>query len=149
MSIKTQIENDFLTAYKAKNVETVSVLRMIKSAIKNAEINSKSEFSDDEIIKVLRREVKQREQSVLEFTKGGRAEMADKETKEIDVISQYIPKGLGTDELKMIIQETISSNGATEMKDMGRTMAEVIKKVGSSADGSVISSLVKEALQKK
>ena len=148
MSIKQAIEKDFLEAYKKRDEQTVSVLRMIKSAIKNAEINTKAEFSDDETIKLLRKEAKQREMAAAEYEKGGRIDLSKKERAEAKLITEYLPAEMDEATLLKVVQEAIREVGATELRDMGRIMPLVMKKVGSNADGGNISRIVRELLQK-
>jgi len=148
MTLKLQIEKDFIESYKAKEERKVSLLRMIKSSIKNTEINEKRELNDSDIYKILKKEIKQRTDAIGQYQKGNRPELAAKEASEIEMITTYLPKQLDDSELTKIVNETILEIGATEMKDMGRVISRVIEKVGDSAEGGKISGLVKAVLQK-
>jgi len=146
MNIKAQIEQDFLTAYKAKAEIKVSVLRLLKSAIANAEIAAKKELSDDEVVKILYKEIKQREDSVSEYSKVGRKESADKEQEEIDLIKPYLPAQLDDAEIEKIVDRVIAETGATSPKEMGLVMSRVMSEAGSGASGSTVSAIVKNKL---
>ncbi len=146
MSLKENLEKDFIEAYKAHEEMRISVLRMVKSSIKNAEINLKKVLSDDDIIKILRREIKQREESIDGYRKGGREELVPKDEAEIKIIETYLPAQMSEADLEKIVSETISALGASQMSDMGRVIGAVMARVGSNADGSTVSALVKQKL---
>jgi uncharacterized protein YqeY len=148
MDLKSQIDKDFLEAYKAKDEAKVSVLRMLKSAIKNSEIAEKKTLTDEEILRVLKKEVKQRTDSVSEYTKAGRADLAEKEEKEINVIKNYLPAELSDEEISNIVEQAISETGASEIKDMGKVIALVMQKSQGAADGAKVANLVRTKLQK-
>ncbi|MCX6808180.1 MAG: GatB/YqeY domain-containing protein [Candidatus Berkelbacteria bacterium] len=149
MDIKQTIENDFLTAYKARDEQRAQALRMLKSALKNAEIDGKDEFNNDVAIKVLRREGKQREQAAIEFEKGGRLELAEKERYEAGLIASYLPAEITREEIEKVVAEAISNLNPAGIKDMGKVMAYVMQKLGASADGNIVSAVVKENLLKQ
>jgi uncharacterized protein YqeY len=148
MDLKTQIEQDFLTAYKAKNEMEISVLRMVKSAFKNTEIALGHSLSEDETIKVLKKEVKQREESATEFAKNDRADAAAKEKAEAEILRKYLPAELSEDKIATDIDNIITEIGATGPSDMGKVMGAAMKHFGASADGSIVSRLVKEKLNR-
>lgn len=145
-SLKAQIEQDFLTAYKAKEETKVSVLRLLKSAIANAEIAAKADLSDDDIVKILYKEIKQREDSVSEYSKVGREESAEKEQAEIDLIKPYLPAQLDNAEIEKIVDRIIAETGATSPKEMGLVMSRVMSETGSGASGAAVSAIVKNKL---
>lgn len=147
MNLKDQIDKDFLDAYKAKNEMIVSVLRMIKSSIKNTEIAQKKELTDDEIIKVLKKETKQRLDSISQYESASRPELVEKEKSEIEIIKKYLPAEIDDAELEQIIDTKITDLNASEMKDMGKVIAAVMQEVGGKADGSKVSALVRSKLQ--
>jgi len=149
MSLKSQLEADFLTAYKNRDELKVSILRMMKSAIKNAEINAKSELSDEEVIKILRREAKQREEAISEFEKGGRDDLIEGNRKEIEVIDQYLPAQMGAEQIQKIVDETVSEINPSGPADFGRVISAVMKKLNGQANGSTVADLVKKALSQK
>lgn len=146
MDLKTKIEQDFLEAYKAHKDDLVSVLRMLKSSFKNQEIALGHSLSDEEAIRVIKKEAKQREDSASEFAKGGRQELADKEKSELAILNTYLPEQMNIAELKTIVEATIVDLGATSMADMGKVMGAVNAKVAGRADGGTISGIVKEIL---
>lgn len=149
MNLKQQIEKDFIEAYKAKEENKVSVLRLIKSSIKNTEINEKHELDDEAVMKILKKEIKQREDSISEYEKAGRSELAQKESAEAELIKAYLPEQLSLEETKQIVTDIISELGATNMADMGKVIGQVMQKAGAKVDGSKVSILVKEVLSNK
>lgn len=147
MPIKEKINSDFLEAYKARRDTDVSILRMLKSSIQNAEIAQKSPLDDTAILKLLSREVKQREQSLAEYRKASRNDLADKELFEINFIKSYLPEQLSDVEISLIIDSVVSETGATSISDLGRVMPIVMLKVAGRADGGIVSKIVREKLQ--
>ena len=147
MSVLLQLEKDFSQALKSKDQLAVLALRQIKTALTNAEIaNSRKALSDDQVVKVLKSEVKKRKESAELYIKGGRNELAEKEKKEIEVIKKYLPEEISEEVIKSKIAEVIEKLGAASPTDMGKVMGAAIKELGTGADGSVVSRLVKEAL---
>lgn len=146
MPLMDRINDDMKQAMKSKDKLKLSVIRMVRSAIKYVEIDKGSALSDDQILDVLTREVKQRRDSLQEFEKAGRTDLAEKEQNEIEILKDYLPKQLTEDELKGIIQDTIKQLGATSKKEMGQVMSVVMPKVKSRADGKLISKFVQEFL---
>ncbi len=146
-SIQKQLEQDFILALKEKK-PSLDVLRMIKAAVKNAEITKKDKLTDQEIMIVLQKEKKQRQDSVEEFTKGQRNDLVDKEKFEIEVIEKYLPKAMSNDEIKQIILEEINNTSASNSGDMGKVMGQVMSKLKGRADGEKVSQIVKEELIK-
>lgn len=157
MTIKEQIEKDFLEAYKAHDELKVSVLRMLKSSIKNAEIalrqssgssDNKTELNDSDVIAVLKKEIKQRKDSIEAYKEAARVESVEQETKEMELLSSYLPSQMSEAELRSIAQETITQTGATGMQDMGKVIGSIMQKHGDSVDGGAVSKIVKELLSK-
>ena len=146
-SIQKQLEQDFILALKEKK-PSLDVLRMIKAAVKNAEITKKDKLTDQEIMIVLQKEKKQRQDSVEEFTKGQRNDLVDKEKFEIEVIEKYLPKAMSNDEIKQIILEEINNTSASNSGDMGKVMGQVMPKLKGRADGEKVSQIDKEELIK-
>jgi len=147
-SIQAKIQTDMTAAMKAKDADTLSTLRMLKSALLEAKTKkSKDEsLSADEEIEVLQRYVKKRRETAEEMKKLGRDDLVAKEQIEIDVTSRYLPAALGEDELRAIVQAAVASTGAASPKDMGKVMGAVLPQVKGKAEGGVVSRLVKEAL---
>ncbi len=146
MSLNDRLNEDMKQAMKNKDKLKLSVIRMVRSAIKNAEIESKSTLSDDEIITVLNRELKQRRDSLQEFKNAGREDLVEGLLAEIEILHQYLPEQLSEQELKDIIQSVINEVGATSKKDMGKVMGALIPKINGRADGKLASQLVQEYL---
>lgn len=146
MSLAARIEKDFLTAYKAKDELTVSVLRMLKTAVKNRQVELMRPPTDEEVLAVVAKQVKQRQESVEQFKAAGRAEMAAKEAAEQVVLEGYLPTRLTEDELAALVDEVIAATGAAGMKDMGKVMSAAMAKAAGRADGKLLSSMVKSRL---
>jgi len=134
-------------AMRNKDPLRLSVLRMMKSAIKNKEIEKMKPLDDGEAVSVLNTLVKQRKDSVDQFRKGGREELAQKEESEIKIIEEYLPAGASEDDIRKAIEEAIQETGASSIKDMGKVMKTALARLaGKSADGSRVSQMVKEKL---
>ena len=150
MSLKQQIEDKLNSALKAKDKNTYPTLRLIISAIKDAEIagraKDKREITDSDITAILKRMIKQRNESCAVYKKAGRSELLENEIKEKDVISVFLPKQLSEEEVKKLCQETVKSVGATSMKDMGKVMGTLKSKHADTIDFSKVSPILKELL---
>ncbi|TVM35102.1 GatB/YqeY domain-containing protein [Oceanidesulfovibrio marinus] len=146
MSLLSRIEQDFLTAYKAKEEVRVRVLRALKTAAKNKHVELGREPNDDEVIAILGKEAKQRHESVDQFTKGGREDLADKEREELEILSEYLPQQLSPEETEAAVDEAIQKTGASSMKDMGGVMQEVMASHKGRIDGKVVSEIVRRRL---
>ena len=150
MSLKKQIEEKLNEALKAKDKNIYPTLRLVVSAIKDAEIASRTrgqkEMSDSELTAILKRMIKQRNESCEVYKKAGRKELLENETKEIEVISAFLPKQLGEEETKKICEEAIKSSGASSMKDMGKVMGVLKSKHSDTLDFSKVSSIIKALL---
>ena len=150
MSLKKKIEEKLNKALKAKDKNTYPTLRLVVSAIKDAEIASRTkdqkEMSDSDLISILKKMIKQRKESCEVYKKAGRSELLDNETKEIEIISAFLPKQLSEEETKKICEEAIKSSGASSMKDMGKVMGLLKSKYADSLDFSKVSSIIKSLL---
>ena len=150
MSLKQQIEDKLNSALKAKDKNTYPTLRLIISAIKDAEIagraKGKKEITDSDITAILKKMIKQRNESCEVYKKARRSELLENETKEKDIISAFLPKQLSEDEVKKLCQETVKSVGATSMKDMGKVMGTLKSKHADTIDFSKVSPILKELL---
>jgi len=147
MSLKQQIISDLTASMKAQDAARTSTLRMVKAALMNREIEKGGELDDEEMMKLLRSLVKQRRDSVEQYEKGGRQELADKENSEIVVIETYLPQAASRDEIEAAVVAAISETGASSMKDMGKVMKAVQTALtGKNADGRTVSELVKAKL---
>ena len=149
MSIKDLLTEDMKQAMKDKESGKLrlSVIRMARANIKNIEIDEKRELNDDEVLAVLMKEVKMRQDSLEEFTKAGRDELAEQAKQEIAILRKYLPEQLGDDELRDLVQEAIDETGAASQKDMGKVMAAVMPKTKGRADGKRINAMVRELLK--
>ena len=147
MSLKQQIISDLTASMKAQDAARTSTLRMVKAALMNREIEKGGELDDEEMMKLLRSLVKQRRDSVEQYEKGGRQELADKENSEISVIEAYLPQAASREEIEAAVVAAISETGASSIKDMGKVMKAVQSALsGKNADGRTVSELVKAKL---
>ena len=150
MSLKIQIEEKLNQALKAKDKNTYPTLRLVVSAIKDAEIagrsKSQKEMTDGDIIAILKKMIKQRNESCEVYKKAGRNELLENETKEIEVINVFLPKQLSEEETKKICEDVIKSVGASSMKDMGKVMGALKSKHSDTLDFSKVSLIIKELL---
>jgi len=152
MILSEQIQKDITTAMKARDEHRLSTLRMVKSALKNREVEKMAPLDDKESQQVLSTLIKQRKDSVEQFTKGGRQELADKEAAEIVLIESYLPKAAGEEEIVAGVQAVIAEMGSPTMKDMGTVMKNAMAKFatqGMRVDGKVVSEAVKRELSGK
>ena len=147
MSLRQQIISDLTASMKAQDAPRTSTLRMVKAAVMNREIEKHGELDDEEMSKLLRSLVKQRRDSVEQYEKGGRQELADKEKTEIEVIEAYLPQAAAREEIEAAVAAAISETGASTMKDMGGVMKAVQAALaGKNADGRTVSEIVKAKL---
>ena len=147
MALKQQIISDLTASMKAQDAARTSTLRMVKAGMVNREIDKGGELDDEEMVKLLRSMVKQRRDSIEQYEKGGRQDLADKEKAEIDVISAYLPQAASAEEIEQAVVAAISETGAISMKDMGKVMkAAQARLVGKNADGRAVSEAVKSKL---
>ncbi len=146
MGLKERIMADMKEAMKAKDTVRLSTLRLLLSEIKNKEIDKRGELTDDEILAVIQKAVKQRRESIQQYKDGGREDLAEKEQKELEVLEAYLPQPLSEEELMSLIDEVIKEVGATSMRDMGKVMREIMPKVRGRADGKLVNELVKKRL---
>jgi uncharacterized protein len=158
MSLEEIIEADFKKAFKEKEQLKLDVLRLLKSALKNQLIEKKTkgetgsprgeagELSDEEAIKVIKKEIKKREESIITYQRGQRQDLADKESAELVILKNYAPVEMGEEELKAIVEEIIRDNNLTGTNNFGQAMKLVMAKVGDGADGKKVSALVKEKI---
>jgi uncharacterized protein YqeY len=147
MSLKQQIISDMTAAMKAQDAARTSTLRMLKAAITNREKEGGGELTDEDVQKLLRSQMKQRRDSVEQFEKAGRQELADKEKAEISIIESYLPQAASQEEIDQAVSAAISETGASSMKDMGAVMKAVMASLaGKNADGKMVSETVKSKL---
>jgi hypothetical protein len=149
MSLKERIISDMTAAMKSRDAARTSTLRMVKAAVMNREIEKGGELTDEEMRGALQSLVKQRRDSVEQYEKGGRPELADKERAEIEVIEAYLPQAASSEEIEEAVNQAISETGATSIRDMGKVMKAAQARLAErSADGRVVSEIVKAKLNK-
>jgi len=147
MSLAEKIEKDYLIAYKAKETEKVSTLRMVKAALANYKIDkNKEKIEDAEALQIIQKEVKQRNESLECFKKAGRADLAKKEAEELKILAVYMPKQLSDEEIKTLAQKAVASSGAKSKADAGKVMKELMPQVKGKADGKRVNQIVMSLL---
>lgn len=149
MGIGEQVQKDMVAAMRSRDELRLSTLRMVKSALKNKEIDKRSPLDEKEEQQVLATLIKQRKDSIEQFTKGGRQELADKEAAEIKLIEAYLPKAMSEEEITTAVKATIAEMGSPTMKDMGTVMKNAMAKLqatGARVEGKTVSEIVKKQL---
>ena len=147
MTLQERIDSDLKDAMRAKDAGRLNVLRMLKSALKYAAIEKSDAGLDDAAAsQVIRKQVKQRQDSIESFEKGGRPELAAKEKEELEMLNAYLPKGMNAEELAAMVRETIAEVGATSKAQMGAVMKALQEKVAGRADGKTLSGEVQRQL---
>jgi len=157
MSLKEKIQSELNSALKANNSLAVSVFRQLLAAFLNKEkekrFKSKEEkealLTDEEALEVIASEAKKRKESIVEFEKGSRQDLADKEKEELAILSVYLPEQMTEEEVRKLVKEAIEKTGASEIKDMGKVMQELMPQIKGKADGSLVGQIVKELLALK
>jgi uncharacterized protein len=145
-NLTEKIRADMTAAMKAQEKERLSTIRMLQSAIKNEQINAGHELSDEEAMAVIRKAMKQRQDSIEQYTNAGRTELADKERSEMELLKTYLPAELSEEELESGVREIIASTGAQSKKDLGKVMKEATARFKGRADGKKIQELVSRLL---
>ena len=149
MNLSERVDSELKTAMREKNAIKLGVLRMLKAALTNATIEkggADSKLTDTEAAQVIRKQVKQRQDSIESFEKGGRAELAAKEKEELSILQSYLPQAMSTDEISKVVQETITEVGASSKAQMGAVMKALQAKVAGRADGKTLSAEVQRQL---
>ncbi len=146
MTLKERLNSDMKEALKAHETARLSAIRMIISAYRNKEIDSRKDLDDEGILSVLSTAAKQRRESIEQYEKAGRKDLVDKETAELNVIQSYMPQQMGREEIEALVKEAVSESGAKGPADMGKVMKVLMPKVKGRADGRLVNELVKAAL---
>jgi uncharacterized protein YqeY len=146
MSLSERIEKDYVAAFKAKRTDEVAVLRMLKAAVKNKQVELRRELADNEILDVVAKQVKQRQESIDQFRAAGRVDLAEIEERELLILRTYLPTALSLAELEEAVMTTIQALGASGMKDMGRVMNAILGEYAGRIDGKELSALVRARL---
>ena len=152
MSISEKVQKDMTEAMRARDERRLSALRMVKAALKNREIEKRGKLEDSEEMQVLNSLIKQRKDSVEQFTKGGRQELADKEAAEIKLIESYLPQAVPETEIESVVRAKVAEMGTPTLKDMGAVMKAVMahfQTSGARVDGKLVSDIVKRQLTAK
>ncbi len=148
MSLKQQISDDTKDAMKARDADKVSTLRFLQAAVKNKEIELRPNvLTDEDVVTVLRKSVKQRQDSIEQYVSAGRTDLADKEKLELSIIEGYLPKQMSADQIEAVVKQAIKDVGATSPKEMGAVMKAVQAKTNGTADNKIVSEIVKKLLQ--
>ena len=149
MLLKEKIQEDLKGAMIARNEEALSTIRMLKSALQYFEIQKGGagyEATDEDVLEVVGREIKKRKEAIEMYEKGGRAELAEKETKELELLKGYLPQQLTEDEIREIVKNAISQTGASSIQEMGKVMGAIMPLTKGKADGQIVSQIVRENL---
>ena len=162
MELKGKIKQELNKAVKEKKELEATTLRMVcaaflnkekekraklaKQELKEEELIEKSQLTDEESLEIVVSEAKKRKEAILEFEKGGRKELADKEKKELEILKKYLPEQMPEEDIRKLAQEAVTKTNASEPKDMGKVMAELMPQIKGRADGSLVSKVVKELL---
>ncbi len=146
MGLKDQIYSDFKEAMKSGDKVRKQTLKMLKSAVRNEEIDSGADLEEADLRALLAKQAKQRKESIEEFEAGGRQELADKEKRELEIINSYLPESLSESELEEMIEEVIEEVGAVDMSDMGPVMGKIMPKIRGRAEGGKVQQLVRSKL---
>ncbi len=145
-SLKDKLKNDLKDAMKTKNTLKRDTIRFLMSALKQVEVDERRELSDEDIVKIIQKSAKQREDSMNQYKNAGRDDLYQKESNELKILKEYLPKQMGDDELKDIIKNIILKTGANSIKDIGKVMGAAIKECSGKADGKRINKIAKEML---
>lgn len=146
MSLRTTLEADMKAAMRARDAETRDAIRYVLSAVKNAEIEKRSELTEDEELKLIRTQVKQRQDSIEQFRAGGRDDLAAKEEAQVRILEKYLPQQMSDEELDALVKSGIAEVGAESPKDMGKVMGLLTARAQGRVDGKRLSSAVRNAL---
>lgn len=149
MSLISRIEQDYITAYKAKDSVRLAVLRHIKTAIKNTSVDKRRDVTEEEVVDIVLKQAKQRQDSIAQFEAGNRQDLADKEKAELEVIRGYLPKFLEGDELAAVVDAAIAKVNASSPQDMGKVIGAIMADHKGKVDGKAVSDMVKAKLTGK
>ena len=147
MSLLETLRKDMFSATKDGNTTKADILKMVIAAIKNAEIEKGEVLDDKEIVKVLRKEVKKIQDSIAQFTTMGRQDLVDRETKQLEVLQEYLPKQMSEEEIKKVVKAKIVELEAEGMRDFGKVIGAVMKELSGKADGSIVKDIVESLLK--
>lgn len=146
MSLKERLMNDLKTAMKTKDKLLKDTVTMVRAAIKQKEVDERRELSEEDVLDIITKQVKQKRSSIEDFKKGGRDDLAEQAENEIELLMNYLPSQLSEEEVEAIVKEAVETTNASTMKDMGKVMGALMPKVKGRADGNLVSQLVKKHL---
>jgi uncharacterized protein YqeY len=146
MGLEERLVEEMKQAMKSNDKAKLSTIRMIRSAVKNKEIELRKPLDDDSIFRVIQGMVKKSEESIEQFKAGGRMDLVEKETKEIEIMKSFLPQPLSREEVLKVIDQTIEETKASSLKDLGKVMKTLMPKLGGKVDGTLVNQLVKERL---
>ena len=146
MSLKTQLTEDMKTAMRAKDQVSLSTIRLINAAIKQFEVDERTEADDAKVISILTKMVKQRKDSAKIYAEAGRQDLADKENAEIEILNRYLPQMMSAEEIKTVVEAAITETGASGMADMGKVMGVLKTRLAGKADMGEVNKVLKAAL---
>lgn len=146
MSLKTQLTEDMKTAMRAKDQVSLSTIRLINAAIKQFEVDERTEADDAKVISILTKMVKQRKDSAKIYTEAGRQDLADKENAEIEILNRYLPQMMSAEEIKTVVEAAIAETGASSMADMGKVMSVLKTRLAGKADMGEVNKVLKTVL---
>ena len=146
-AIKTKLEDDLKRAMRERNAPRRDVIRYIRSEIRNQEIRLRRDLEDDDAIQVLSRQAQQRRDSIEAFESANRQDLVDKERAELEIITEYLPRQMGEDEIRALVAQTVAETGAAGPRDMGKVMSAIMPQVRGRAEGRQVSALVSEKLR--
>ena len=146
MDLEERLVEEMKQAMRSGDKLRLSTIRMIRTALKNKEIETRIKLDEDEIFRVIQGMVRRGEESVEQFRAGGRMDLVEKETKEMEILKSYLPQSLSQEEILAVIDQSIQENQASSLKDLGKVMKSVMSKLGGKADGKLVNQWVKERL---
>ncbi len=146
MSLKERLMEEFKTSMKEKDIVRKNTITMVRSAIKQIEVDNRVELNDEQVVEIIVKQVKQKKDAIEEFKKGNRNDLVEETEKEISILMTYLPEQLSEEEVRGLVASAIEETGATSSKDMGKVMPIVIQKTKGKADSKLVSQLVKELL---
>ena len=147
MSLIEHIEKNYLSAYKSKDQIHLNVLRLLKTAIKHLQVELKRPITDSELLNLIQRQVKQRQDAIEQFYAAGRLDHVSKESAELDILKTYLPEQLTSEELEQVVDNTLNFLGVTKMSDMGRVIQHILSQYNGKVSGKMVSEVVKVKLQ--
>jgi len=146
MTIKEKLQQDMIAAMKAKDEDRLRIIRLLRGNIRKAEIDSRKDYTDDDVIGILMSAAKQHQDSIQAYRNGGRTDLVAQEEAELTVIREYLPQAMSAGELEAVVMEVIRATGATTIKDLGKVMGAVMAKVKGRADGAQVQAMVRSKL---